>query len=76
MIARAEEPLLPYPHSELILVMVLLPALLNSLFAWIVDNLIKDPNAHEPLEEDAPVRAQQAASNQLTIGCINFDSIQ
>ena len=38
---------MPYPHSELILVMVLLPALLNSLFAWIVDNLIKDHNVHE-----------------------------
>ena len=47
LIARAEEPLLPYPHTELILVMVALPSLLNSIFAWIVDNLIKDHSVHE-----------------------------
>jgi hypothetical protein len=68
LIARAEEPLLPYPHSELILVMVLLPALLNSLFAWIVDNLIKDPHVHEPLEEDAPVAIVDFEEESTVVG--------
>ena len=65
LIARVEEPLLSYPHVELILVMVVFPAMLTSLFAWIVDNLIKDREVHETLEEDAPVRADLAARKKF-----------
>lgn len=43
-IAVIEKPLRPYPQLELVLVMVVLPTLLNMLFAWVVDNLIKDPD--------------------------------
>jgi hypothetical protein len=55
LIAKAEAPFLPYPHVELVLVMVVAPAVLNSIFAWIVDNLIKDKELHPKFEEDAPV---------------------
>jgi hypothetical protein len=43
-IAKAEAHVKPYPRTELYLVMVLAPALLNLVFAWVVDNIIKDPN--------------------------------
>merc|ERR1712007_354414 len=43
-IARLEVPMEKYPKFELVLMMVIIPPLLNSVFAWIVDNLIKDPD--------------------------------
>ena len=36
-----EAPLRPYPNIELLLVMVLAPMLLNALYFWVIDNLIK-----------------------------------
>jgi hypothetical protein len=42
-IAEAEAPLKPYPRTELFLVMVAGPALLNGVYAWVVDNIIMDP---------------------------------
>lgn len=46
VILHVEEPLRQYPKTELVLVMVVFPALLNTIFAWAVDNLIKasDPS--------------------------------
>mmetsp|Transcript_125309 Transcript_125309/g.390114 ORF Transcript_125309/g.390114 Transcript_125309/m.390114 type:complete len:233 (-) Transcript_125309:84-782(-) len=44
VLVPVEKPILNYPRVELVLVMVLMPMLLNALFAWIVDNLIKDPH--------------------------------
>jgi hypothetical protein len=44
IIALAEAPLKPYPRTELVLVMVVGPTMLNMVFAWVVDNLIKDPD--------------------------------
>eukprot|EP00404_Azadinium_spinosum_P060001 CAMPEP_0180698254 /NCGR_PEP_ID=MMETSP1038_2-20121128/3927_1 /TAXON_ID=632150 /ORGANISM="Azadinium spinosum, Strain 3D9" /LENGTH=193 /DNA_ID=CAMNT_0022729813 /DNA_START=65 /DNA_END=645 /DNA_ORIENTATION=- len=49
-IARLEVPFKPYPKFELVFVMVLLPIALNAIFAWIVDNLIKDPSLKEEME--------------------------
>jgi hypothetical protein len=53
-IALAEAPLKPYPKTELVLVMVVAPTLLNVLFAWVVDNLIKDTDLkhHDESTED------------------------
>mmetsp|Transcript_22203 Transcript_22203/g.40007 ORF Transcript_22203/g.40007 Transcript_22203/m.40007 type:complete len:225 (-) Transcript_22203:131-805(-) len=42
-IAKLEKPLEPFPKLELVLVMVVGPTFMNAFFAWIVDNLIKDP---------------------------------
>lgn len=57
LIARAEEPVGRYPRTELVLVMVVCPALLNGLFAWIVDNLIKkEQDAFDVFDEDAAVK--------------------
>jgi hypothetical protein len=55
IIARLEVPLKPYPRIELVLVMVIGPTLLNMVFAWVVDNLIKDPDMshHGPSSKDA-----------------------
>lgn len=39
--AWIELPLKPYPGAELLLVMVLAPMLLNALYFWVIDNLIK-----------------------------------
>jgi hypothetical protein len=36
-----EAPLRQYPNTELLLVMVLAPMLLNALYFWVIDNLIK-----------------------------------
>ena len=36
-----EAPLRRYPNAELLLVMVLAPMLLNALYFWVIDNLIK-----------------------------------
>jgi cytochrome b subunit of formate dehydrogenase len=70
VISRAEEPLLPYPHVELVIVMVVCPSILNSLFAWIVDNLIKDKDVRETLEEDAPVTVDfEEESSVVGEGC-------
>uniref|UniRef100_A0A7S2GXU9 Transmembrane protein 110 n=1 Tax=Alexandrium andersonii TaxID=327968 RepID=A0A7S2GXU9_9DINO len=44
VIKHVEAPFASSPRLELVLVMVVLPVLLNALFAWIVDNLIKDPD--------------------------------
>ena len=38
--AWIEQPLLPYPALELLLVMVLAPILLNIAFFWLIDNII------------------------------------
>jgi hypothetical protein len=43
VICTIEEPLQQYPKTELVLVMVVFPAFLNAIFAWAVDNLIKQP---------------------------------
>lgn len=43
VIGFIEQPMVHSPKLELVLVMVVLPALLNAIFAWIIDNLIKDP---------------------------------
>lgn len=42
-IAFVEMPMKPYPKAELVLIMAIMPACENALFAWIVDNLIKRP---------------------------------
>lgn len=42
-IAPLEEPWRPYPKLELIFVMVIAPSILNPLWSWIIDNLVKDP---------------------------------
>lgn len=52
-----ERPLLPYPNLELVLVMVFTPILLNILFFWVVDNLIKrshrvSPSSSHPHGDD------------------------
>jgi len=39
--AWIESPLQGYPNAELAVVMILAPVLLNALFYWIVDNIIK-----------------------------------
>ena len=36
-----EAPLRRYPNAELLLVMVVAPMLLNALYFWVIDNLIK-----------------------------------
>jgi hypothetical protein len=38
-----ERPLLAFPKTELIIVMVLLPTAMNSFFAWRVDTMIRGP---------------------------------
>lgn len=38
--AWVERPLRPYPHIELLVVMVAAPVLLNILFFWAIDNII------------------------------------
>jgi hypothetical protein len=44
LIAPLEKPMKMYPRTELTLVMVILPAFLNGLFAWVIDNLIQKPS--------------------------------
>lgn len=39
--AWIESPIKDYPHVELVIVMVICPAILNSLFFWVCDNIIK-----------------------------------
>eukprot|EP00418_Pyrodinium_bahamense_P073959 CAMPEP_0179079002 /NCGR_PEP_ID=MMETSP0796-20121207/35418_1 /TAXON_ID=73915 /ORGANISM="Pyrodinium bahamense, Strain pbaha01" /LENGTH=190 /DNA_ID=CAMNT_0020776325 /DNA_START=199 /DNA_END=771 /DNA_ORIENTATION=- len=41
LIAPLERPLKPYPKTELVLVMVVLPTLLASVWSWVADSLIK-----------------------------------
>merc|ERR1719456_2173989 len=41
IISSREVPFKPFPKTELVLVMVVMPSLLNAVFAWVVDNLIK-----------------------------------
>ena len=36
-----EAPLTPYPNAELVLVMVLAPMVLNAVYFWVIDSLIK-----------------------------------
>lgn len=43
VIAPLEEPWRPYPKMELIFVMLIAPSILNPLWSWIIDNLVKDP---------------------------------
>ena len=59
-----ERPFQPYPKLELVLVMVIAPILLNSLFFWLIDNIIMrkravrqtndsdDDSARKPLLND------------------------
>lgn len=51
-IASLEVPFKPYPKTELVLVMVVGPTLLNMVFAWVVDNLIKDRDLQHGMVED------------------------
>mmetsp|Transcript_15647 Transcript_15647/g.36559 ORF Transcript_15647/g.36559 Transcript_15647/m.36559 type:complete len:227 (-) Transcript_15647:88-768(-) len=45
VIAFIEKPIKDFPRTELVFVMVVFPMILNAVFAWVVDNLIKDPDA-------------------------------
>lgn len=45
-----ESPLVGYPHVELVIVMVLMPAVVNSMFFWACDNIIKEKKAKPQLE--------------------------
>ena len=59
-----ERPFLPYPKLELVLVMVIAPILLNSLFFYIIDNIIMrkrpyteanhDPSRRPLLDDERP----------------------
>lgn len=40
-------PITPYPKVELILVMLVIPALLNALQFWIIDSFIKKKKTKE-----------------------------
>ena len=35
------QKLLPYPHIELVMIIVIVPSVLNTLCFWVTDNLIK-----------------------------------
>lgn len=44
-----ETPLIPYPQIELVIVMVLLPAIINCIFFYVCDNIIKEKKSkNEP----------------------------
>jgi len=47
-----EQPFVPYPNVELLLVMVLAPVLLNVCFFWVVDNLVMRKRAKGRADED------------------------
>jgi len=42
-IAPLEEPWRAYPKLELVFLMLIAPSILNPLWSWIIDNLVKDP---------------------------------
>jgi len=60
-----EQPLVPYPNAELVLVMVIAPVLLNILFFWVVDNLVMRKRAKDREdegfggEEDKPLLVEE-----------------
>lgn len=39
--AWLESPLINYPKTELVLIMIIIPAIINSVFFWVCDNIIK-----------------------------------
>eukprot|EP00440_Ansanella_granifera_P020930 gb/GFBE01022731.1/.p1 GENE.gb/GFBE01022731.1/~~gb/GFBE01022731.1/.p1 ORF type:complete len:257 (+),score=68.27 gb/GFBE01022731.1/:1-771(+) len=78
LIAHLEKPLLHYPKTELVLVMVALPTMLNAIFAWVIDNLIKDQHGAKSEEGKLLAPANESlAENQKDkafvsdYGCIN-----
>lgn len=40
-----ETPLIPYPQVELVIVMVVMPAIINCVFFYVCDNIIKEKDA-------------------------------
>merc|ERR1712190_24223 len=76
VIYQVEAPLRSRPKLELVLVMVVVPALLNCLFVWVVDNLIKgrvddaeDDDAENAYEKDLTDESTYAESDgELTPG--------
>ena len=51
-----ERPFLPYPKLELVLVMVIAPILLNSLFFYIIDNIIMRKRPYAEASHDSTRR--------------------
>jgi len=49
LIAGFEMPMKPFPKFELVLNMVIMPAVLNVVFVWVVDNLIMDSDLKREL---------------------------
>jgi hypothetical protein len=47
LIAPLEAPMKAHPRIELALVMVVVPAIFNGMFAWVVDNLIQSKAAED-----------------------------
>lgn len=47
-----EQPLVAYPHIELLLVMVVAPVLLNVIFFWVIDNIIMKKRPKLEIHDD------------------------
>eukprot|EP00586_Coscinodiscus_wailesii_P013890 CAMPEP_0172499920 /NCGR_PEP_ID=MMETSP1066-20121228/132399_1 /TAXON_ID=671091 /ORGANISM="Coscinodiscus wailesii, Strain CCMP2513" /LENGTH=302 /DNA_ID=CAMNT_0013273913 /DNA_START=21 /DNA_END=930 /DNA_ORIENTATION=+ len=49
-----EKPLLGYPRLELVIVMIIAPAILNAVFYWLIDTIIMNRNRDElhPMREE------------------------
>ena len=47
LLGQVLSPLTPYPKVELVLVMLVVPALMNAVQFWIIDSFIKKKKASE-----------------------------
>jgi len=64
---EAQTGMVKHPNLELVLVMVIVPAFLNAVYAWVVDNIIKQ---HETSSNNGPrsleSRSSRAATHMLS----------
>lgn len=57
LIAPLETPFKSYPKTELVLVMVIAPSVLNPIWSWIIDNLVKDPRyGRDDIQQEEPLK--------------------
>jgi len=61
-----------HPEFELVLVMVIFPALLNAIYAWIVDNIIKN---HDTTSLDSGSRSAGSSFYSISAGMLSAHSL-
>mmetsp|Transcript_1287 Transcript_1287/g.3502 ORF Transcript_1287/g.3502 Transcript_1287/m.3502 type:complete len:136 (+) Transcript_1287:225-632(+) len=61
LITPLEGPMKPYPKTELVFVMVVLPTLLTSVWSWVADSLIKGHSGSHDGAAGSPAAGSPAA---------------